>query len=152
MFGAVLWLLPIANCSLLHLRYNSFSLSTKKPLLLWMEMSHVLAWIIVNHWGYTVLNSPPSIYLQPQSAGRFLRGLFSCIDWHILKNSGTNFLNKATPYFIDWHLCLYSTNTTTTTTTKPYPTKWGQLHELNDTIVFYQKPCLSPTHYSLYSS
>jgi len=33
-----------------------------------------------------------------------------------------------------------------TTTTKPYPTKWGWLHESNDTIVFYQKPCLSPTH------
>ena len=44
------------------------------------------------------------------------------------------------------------TKYTTTTTTKPSPTNWGQLHESNDAIVIYQKPCLPPTHLSLYPS
>ena len=29
------------------------------------------------------------------------------------------------------------------------PLSWGRLHESNGAIVFYQKPCLSPTHLSL---
>jgi len=37
-------------------------------------------------------------------------------------------------------------STTITTTTKPYPIKWGRLHGSNDTIVFYHKPYLDPTH------
>jgi len=37
-----------------------------------------------------------------------------------------------------------------TTTTKPDPTKWGQLHESNDVIVFYQKPCLEKIENSDY--
>jgi hypothetical protein len=43
-----------------------------------------------------------------------------------------------------------------TRTTKPYPTKWGWLHESNGAIVFYQKwcsgPCSFDTVLELYSA
>jgi len=36
--------------------------------------------------------------------------------------------------------------TATTTTTKPFPTKWGQLHGPNYAIMFYHRPYFGLTH------
>ena len=36
-----------------------------------------------------------------------------------------------------------------TTTTKPYPTKWGRLHESNYAIMFYHKPYANHAYVSL---
>jgi len=57
------------------------------------------------------------------------------------------------PAAIGWLTCLALINSAKQF--QPYnnnqtlSTKRGQLHESNDAIVFYQKPCLSPTHLSL---
>jgi len=45
---------------------------------------------------------------------------------------------------------IYFKSLQTTTTTKPYPTKWGQLHGSKYVIVLYHKSSLDPYFKSLY--